>query len=58
MKLIALLSVVAISASGAIVNKDCPMSGNPIKDGITYTISVCCKKKMRNTCFKKFKGNF
>ena len=44
MKIITLLSIFAISATGAPVNKDCPMSGNPVKDGITYTISVCCKK--------------
>ena len=31
MKVFALLSIFAVSAFGATINQDCPMSGNPIK---------------------------
>ena len=57
MKAFALLGMFAVSAFGATINQDCPMSGNPIKKEITYTISVCCKK-CETRALKNLKDTF
>ena len=56
MKAFALLSIFAVSAFGATINQ-IAMSGNPIKNGITYTISVCCKK-CETRALKNLKDTF
>tara|TARA_B110000305_G_C19409386_1_gene624553 strand:+ start:652 stop:945 length:294 start_codon:yes stop_codon:yes gene_type:complete len=41
---IGLLFTTSMFGATTIVNKTCPYSGKPVKENITYTISVCCKK--------------
>ena len=48
MKIITLATLFATSLFGATINDTCPYSGKPVKEGLTYEISVCCNK-----CVKK-----
>ena len=44
MKIITLATIFATSLFGATINDTCPYSEKPVKEGVTYEISVCCNK--------------